>query len=97
LAVPVGTVITPSARPRGPDVRGHVKAFVRVAGRRWDLYLDNGVIIKLPEDNIDGALARLTRLDKDENLLQRAPAYAQVRGPIGKQPGRRHAGDLRLR
>nr|WP_205926282.1 MULTISPECIES: cell division protein FtsQ/DivIB [unclassified Rhizobium] len=62
-----------------PDVRGHVKAFVRVAGRRWDLYLDNGVIIKLPEDNVDGALARLTKLDKDENLLQRDIAAIDLR------------------
>ncbi|MFS8051986.1 cell division protein FtsQ/DivIB [Rhizobium sp. BR 317] len=62
-----------------PDVRGHVKAFVRVAGRRWDLYLDNGVIIKLPEDNIDGALARLTKLDKDQNLLQRDIAAVDLR------------------
>nr|WP_188112556.1 cell division protein FtsQ/DivIB [Rhizobium tropici] len=62
-----------------PDVRGHVKAFVRVAGRRWDLYLDNGVIIKLPEDNIDGALARLTKLDKNENLLDRDIAAVDLR------------------
>ncbi|MGV1789083.1 FtsQ-type POTRA domain-containing protein [Rhizobium lusitanum] len=62
-----------------PDIRSHVKAFVRVAGRRWDLYLDNGVIIKLPEDNIDGALARLTTLDKDENLLQRDIAAVDLR------------------
>nr|WP_208621506.1 cell division protein FtsQ/DivIB [Rhizobium hainanense] len=62
-----------------PDVRSHVKAFVRVAGRRWDLYLDSGVIIKLPEDNIDGALARLTKLDKDENLLERDIAAIDLR------------------
>jgi cell division protein FtsQ len=62
-----------------PEIRGHVKAFVRVAGRRWDLYLDNGVIIKLPEDNIDGALARLTKLDKDQNLLQRDIAAVDLR------------------
>ncbi|QND47574.1 cell division protein FtsQ/DivIB [Rhizobium lusitanum] len=62
-----------------PDVRSHVKAFVRVAGRRWDLYLDNGVIIKLPEDNIDGALARLTKIDKDQNLLQRDIAAVDLR------------------
>ncbi|WP_205586497.1 MULTISPECIES: cell division protein FtsQ/DivIB [unclassified Rhizobium] len=62
-----------------PDVRGHVKAFVRVAGRRWDLYLDNGVTIKLPEDNIDGALARLTKLDKNENLLERDIAAVDLR------------------
>ncbi|MGN6774188.1 cell division protein FtsQ/DivIB [Rhizobium sp.] len=62
-----------------PEIRGHVKAFVRVAGRRWDLYLDNGVIIKLPEDNIDDALARLTKLDKDQNLLQRDIAAVDLR------------------
>lgn len=62
-----------------PDVRSHVKAFVRVAGRRWDLYLDNGVIVKLPEDNIDGALARLTKIDKDQNLLQRDIAAVDLR------------------
>jgi cell division protein FtsQ len=62
-----------------PEIRSHVKAFVRVAGRRWDLYLDNGVIIKLPEDNIDGALARLTKLDKDQNLLQRDIAAVDLR------------------
>ncbi|MBB3607434.1 cell division protein FtsQ [Rhizobium sp. BK602] len=62
-----------------PDVRSHVKAFVRVAGRRWDLYLDNGVIIKLPEDNIDGALARLTKLDRDQSLLQRDIAAVDLR------------------
>ncbi|ACM27042.1 cell division protein FtsQ/DivIB [Agrobacterium rhizogenes] len=62
-----------------PDVRSHVKAFVRVAGRRWDLYLDNGVIIKLPEDNIDGALARLTKLEKDQSLLQRDIAAVDLR------------------
>lgn len=62
-----------------PDVRSHVKAFVRVAGRRWDLYLDNGVIIKLPEDNIDSALARLTKIDKDQSLLQRDIAAVDLR------------------
>lgn len=52
---------------------------MRVAGRRWDLYLDNGVIIKLPEDNIDGALARLTKLEKDQSLLQRDIAAVDLR------------------
>ncbi|ENN87740.1 cell division protein Cellular Process [Rhizobium freirei PRF 81] len=62
-----------------PDIHAQVKAFVRVAGRRWDLYLDNGVIVRLPEDNIDGALARLTKLDKDQNLLQRDIAAVDLR------------------
>jgi cell division protein FtsQ len=62
-----------------PDVRSHVKAFVRVASRRWDLYLDNGIVVRLPEDNIDEALARLTKLDKQNALLERDIAAVDLR------------------
>jgi len=33
----------------------------------------------LPEDNIDDALARLTKLDRDQNLLQRDIAAVDLR------------------
>jgi cell division protein FtsQ len=62
-----------------PDIRSHVKAFVRVAGRRWDLYLDDGVVIKLPEDNVQRALALLTKMNKDNDLLQRDVAAVDFR------------------
>jgi cell division protein FtsQ len=48
-----------------------VKAFVRVAGRRWDLKLDNGVIVKLPEHNMERAMADLSAFDRDQKMLER--------------------------
>lgn len=62
-----------------PDIRSHVKAFVRVAGRRWDLYLDNGIVIKLPEEGVPRALALLTKMNKEDNLLQRDIAAVDFR------------------
>lgn len=62
-----------------PDLRSHVKAFVRVAGRRWNLYLDNGIVVKLPEDGLQRALAQLTKMDKEQNLLARDIAAVDLR------------------
>ena len=62
-----------------PDLRGHIKAFVRVAGRRWDLYLDSGIVVRLPEDNVQHALALLTKMNKDDDLLQRDVAAVDLR------------------
>jgi cell division protein FtsQ len=62
-----------------PDVRKRVKAFVWVSGRRWDLHLDNGVIVKLPAGDVDQALATLSRLDKEQELLARDIAAVDLR------------------
>ncbi|WP_375665805.1 cell division protein FtsQ/DivIB [Bartonella sp. TT121SHDZB] len=42
-----------------PEIYNRVRAFVRVGDRRWDLVLDNGVCVMLPES---GALERLSSL-----------------------------------
>lgn len=54
-----------------PDIKKRIKAFVRVAGRRWDLHLDNGIVVKLPEANMGRAMAELSQLDHDHQLLER--------------------------
>lgn len=64
-----------------PEIAARVKAFVRVAGRRWDIHLDNGVVVKLPEDNIGVALAKLSRLDAEQRLLERDIAAVDLRLP----------------
>ena len=64
---------------RFPDIASRVKAFVRVAGRRWDIHLDNGVVVKLPEDDVGGALAKLSRLDAEQQLLARDIAAIDMR------------------
>ncbi len=54
-----------------PKLYSRVRAFVRVGDRRWDLVLDNGVRVMLPEQ---GALERISSLietDTAQNLLSR--------------------------
>lgn len=53
------------------DVREQVKAYVRIAGRRWDLHMKNGVVVKLPETGLDQALTLLSRMQKEQRLLDR--------------------------
>ncbi len=54
-----------------PDVRSQVKAYVRIAGRRWDLHMKNGIIVKLPETGVEQALTLLTRMDQEQKLMER--------------------------
>lgn len=56
---------------RWPAVKVRVKALMRVAGRRWDLKLDNGVVIKLPERDMDRAMAELDDFDGKQQVLER--------------------------
>jgi len=62
-----------------PELRERVKAYVRVAGRRWDLHLDNGVVIRLPEEGVDDALGRLARLEAQQKVLERDIAAVDLR------------------
>src|SRR5690606_863975 len=62
-----------------PAVADRVDAMVRVGGRRWDLKLDNGIDIRLPEDGVAAALERLAALQQDERLLDRDIAAIDMR------------------
>jgi cell division protein FtsQ len=54
-----------------PAIRDQVRASIYVAERRWNLRLKNGVDVRLPETDIEGALATLVRLDREKSLLSR--------------------------
>jgi cell division protein FtsQ len=54
-----------------PDVLLKIQAAARVGERRWTLYLDNGVKIALPEENVADALQRLAKLDAEQNILSK--------------------------
>jgi cell division protein FtsQ len=56
---------------RHPDIRDQVRASVLVAERRWNLRLKNGIDVRLPEFDVEGALDRLVALDKETKLLSR--------------------------
>lgn len=54
-----------------PELTPRVRAYIRVAERRWNLRLDNGVTVLLPEvDPIDAA-AEVVRVDRETGLLGR--------------------------
>ena len=56
------------ARHRGIVKR--VKAYEFQSGRRWNLILDGGVVVKLPETGWDRQLKDLDRLIVDEGILE---------------------------
>lgn len=62
-----------------PELSERVRAYKRVDERRWDLYLDNGMIVKLPEHGSDAALLRLRALEDDRNILEREIAAVDLR------------------
>jgi cell division protein FtsQ len=64
-----------------PAIASRVKAFVRVGGRRWDVHFDNGVVVRLPEENVAAALARLNRFDEEQQVLSRDITLVDLRLP----------------
>ena len=52
-----------------------------VAGRRWDLHLEDGVVVKLPEVNPSAALAQLVKLNAERQLLARDVIVVDLRLP----------------
>jgi cell division protein FtsQ len=61
------------------ELRPKIKAGVLVSGRRWDLTMSNGVIVKLPEVNPRGAMAALVRLQREDRVLERAALSLDLR------------------
>lgn len=66
---------------RYPDLRKRVHAAVLVAERRWNLRLENGIDIRLPETGLERAFETLARLDREKNLLSRDIAVVDLRLP----------------
>jgi cell division protein FtsQ len=62
-----------------PDLKTRVRAYVRVASRRWDLHLDSGIVLKLPEDGVHQALGLLARLEGEQSVLGRDIAAVDLR------------------
>ncbi len=62
-----------------PALSERVRAYKRVDGRRWDLYLDNGMIVKLPQKQTEAALVRLRGLEESRSILEREIAAVDLR------------------
>jgi cell division protein FtsQ len=66
---------------RYPDLRDQVRAAVLISERRWNLRLRNGLDIRLPETDVEQALATLVALDRDKKLLSRDIVAVDLRLP----------------
>jgi cell division protein FtsQ len=62
-------------------VRKHLTAMIRVRDRRWDLTLDHTVNIKLPEDGLEDALARLSILLDEQKIVAGEILFVDLRLP----------------
>jgi cell division protein FtsQ len=64
-----------------PQVRSQVKAIVFVGERRWNLRLADGVDVRLPEFEVEKALATLSKMDKETGLFSRDITAIDMRLP----------------
>lgn len=62
-------------------VSARTAAFARISSRRWNLILDDGVIVKLPEAGWDKQLAALEHLIIDNGILERDVTEIDLRSP----------------
>lgn len=64
-----------------PPLRDRVTAAVLVGQRRWNLRIDNGVDIKLPEQDPAAAWARFAALEQQRRLLDKDVTVIDLRQP----------------
>lgn len=64
-----------------PELQKKVRASMLVSQRRWDLFLDNGVQVMLPETGTQRALAELQDADSRYGLLSKAITVVDLRLP----------------
>ncbi|MBO6538515.1 MAG: cell division protein FtsQ/DivIB [Rhizobiaceae bacterium] len=64
---------------RFPTLAARVNAYILIAKRRWDIRLDNGVTVKLPEHGVSDALAEITNLDRQQAFLSRGMTAVDMR------------------
>ncbi|HEX9836247.1 MAG TPA: cell division protein FtsQ/DivIB, partial [Alphaproteobacteria bacterium] len=66
---------------REPDLAGRVRAAVRVGQRRWNVKLDGGIDVRLPEENAAAAWAKLGDLERKHSILSRDVEAVDLRLP----------------
>ena len=66
---------------REPQLFRRIEAAVRVGGRRWNLRLQNGIEVRLPEGGEAEAWSRLAMLEKRHKILARQLVAIDMRLP----------------
>lgn len=68
-----------AALAEAPDVAKRLTAAQRIGNRRWDLRLDNGIVVKLPEEDMAEAIRRLAAVQARERLFERDIVVVDLR------------------
>lgn len=66
---------------RFPQIKEATRAMVLVGERRWNLYLKNGIDVRLPEYDVERALQRLNALAQEKQILTRDITAIDLRLP----------------
>lgn len=69
------------ALAREPELATRVSAAIRVDDRRWNLRIDQGIEVMLPEEQWEAAWGRLAALERHSRLLQRDIQRVDMRLP----------------
>ncbi|WP_135080225.1 cell division protein FtsQ/DivIB [Terasakiella sp. SH-1] len=64
-----------------PELNKKVKAAVRVSERRWDIAMENGIFIRLPEDHPEKAWSRLAIYNKQHEIFAKNLQSVDMRLP----------------
>lgn len=64
-----------------PELFSHVASMTQVSSRRWDIQMENGTLIRLPEDQPGAAWATLAKLEKEQQLLEKQIKIIDLRLP----------------
>lgn len=78
---PVGGADLADAIASHPALVARVRAMQRVSGRRWNLLLDGGVVVKLPEQNWAKQIDVLEKLIVEKGVLERNISEIDLRSP----------------
>ncbi|MCB1551991.1 MAG: cell division protein FtsQ/DivIB [Alphaproteobacteria bacterium] len=64
------------------DFAQRIESAKWIGGRRWDLFLKNGVEVRLPEEDIGQAIKRLADAQREAQLMDRNVLAIDLRDPM---------------
>ncbi len=65
-----------------PNIKNRVESASLISGRRWNLALKSGVIVKIPEEGTALALRRLALAQEEEGLMDKDIKEIDLRDPV---------------
>lgn len=64
---------------RYPEIGDRAVAYVRVGRRRWNIALDNGISLLLPEEGVEKTLVKVTKIQNDTDIFSRGIEHVDLR------------------